>query len=113
MIRTLGITAPLLLLFVAATTWVAVDRSLRPVERIRRQADAISHSTLSGRLSEPASAGELQKLTATLNEMLARLEAGARRQREFITDASQELRTPVAAMRAELEVALAHTDTAE
>lgn len=112
-IRALWVTAPLLVLFVAATTWVAVDRSLRPVEQIRRQADAISHSTLSGRLPQPASAGELHRLTATLNEMLGRLEAGARRQREFIADASHELRTPLAAMRAELEVALAHADTAQ
>jgi signal transduction histidine kinase len=112
-IRALLVTAPLLLLFVAATTWLAVDRSLRPVEQIRRQADAISHSTLSDRLPEPASADELHRLTATLNEMLGRLEAGARRQREFIADASHELRTPLAAMRAELEVALAHADTAQ
>ena len=112
-IRALLFGAPLLLLFVAATTWVAVDRSLRPVEHIRRQADAISHSTLSDRLPEPVFAGELGGLTATLNEMLGRLEAGARRQREFITDASHELRTPLAAMRAELEVALAHADTAQ
>jgi signal transduction histidine kinase len=106
-IRALSVGAPLLVVFVAATTWIAVDRSLRPVEQIRRQADAISHSTLSGRLPQPASAAELHGLTATLNEMLGRLEAGARRQREFITDASHELRTPLAAMRADLEVALA------
>lgn len=112
-IRALRLTAPLLVLFVGATTWFAVDRSLRPVERIRRRADAISHSTLSDRLPEPTSAGELHGLTATLNEMLGRLEAGARRQREFITDASHELRTPLAAMRAELEVALVHADTAQ
>lgn len=112
-IRALSITAPLLLLFVAATTWFSVSRSLRPVEQIRRQADAISHATLSGRLPEPASASELHRLTATLNEMLGRLEAGAQRQREFIADASHELRTPLAAMRGELEVALKHADSAE
>jgi signal transduction histidine kinase len=98
---------------VATTTWIAVSRSLRPVEQIRRQADAISHSTLSGRLPEPTSASELHRLTATLNEMLGRLEAGARRQREFIADASHELRTPLAAIRAELEIALTHTDRAQ
>lgn len=111
--RALWMTAPLLLLFVAATAWAAVDRSLRPVERIRRQADAISHSTLSGRLPEPDAAQELSGLTGTLNEMLERLETGARRQREFIADASHELRTPLAAIRSELEVALAHPDTTQ
>jgi signal transduction histidine kinase len=112
-IRALLVATPLLVVFVAATTWVAVDRSLRPVEQIRRQADAISHSTLSGRLPEPAAAAELYRLTATLNEMLDRLEVGARRQHEFIADASHELRTPLAAMRAELELALAHAYSAQ
>jgi signal transduction histidine kinase len=111
--RALSVTAPLLVLVVAATTWVAVDRALRPVEQIRQQAEAITHSTLHDRLPEPTSAGEMHRLTATLNEMLERLEAGARRQREFITDASHELRTPLAAMRAELEIALAHANGAQ
>jgi signal transduction histidine kinase len=111
-IRALSVTAPLLVLVVAATTWVAVDRALRPVDQIRQEAEAITHSTLDDRLPEPTSAEELHRLTATLNEMLERLEAGARRQREFITDASHELRTPLAAMRAELEIVLTHTDGA-
>lgn len=77
------------------------------------KADTISHSNLSDRLPEAALSDELGRLTTTLNEMLERLEAGARRQREFIADASHELGTPLAAIRAELEIALAHPEKAD
>lgn len=107
------VAAPLLTLFVGALTWFAVDRSLRPVEAIRRRAEAISHSTLDDRLPAPGTRDEVARLTATLNEMLDRIDEGARRQREFVADASHELRTPLAAMRADLEVALARPDGAD
>jgi signal transduction histidine kinase len=100
------VVAPLLTLFVGALTWFAVGRALRPVEAIRRRADVISHSTLAERLPEPGTRDEVARLTGTLNEMLDRLDDGARRQREFVADASHELRTPLAAMRADVEVAL-------
>ncbi|TDV37758.1 signal transduction histidine kinase [Actinophytocola oryzae] len=100
------VLAPLLTAFVGALTWFAVGRALRPVEVIRRRAEVISHSTLDERLPEPVTHDEVARLTGTLNEMLGRLDEGARRQREFVADASHELRTPLAAMRAELEVAL-------
>lgn len=112
-VNALSLAAPLLLLFVAGLTWVATGRALRPVEQIRDQADTISHSNLSDRLPEAALSDELGRLTTTLNEMLERLEAGARRQREFIADASHELGTPLAAIRAELEIALAHPEKAD
>lgn len=112
-INALSLAAPLLLLFVAGLTWVVSGRALQPVEQIRDQADTISHSNLTDRLPEAASSDEVGRLTTTLNEMLERLEAGARRQREFITDASHELATPLAAIRAELEIALAHPERAD
>jgi len=112
-IRALLVSAPLLLFFVAGLTWVVTGRALRPVEQIRDQADTISHSNLGDRLPEAASRDELGRLTTTLNEMLERLEAGAWRQREFISDASHELATPLAAIRAELEIALAHPERAD
>ncbi|GAB3430395.1 HAMP domain-containing sensor histidine kinase [Actinophytocola sediminis] len=102
--------APLLVVFVGALTWFAVHRALRPIEAVRRHADAISHSSLDDRLPPPSTRDEVARLTSTLNEMLDRIGEGARRQREFVADASHELRTPLAAMRADLEVALAHPD---
>ncbi|PRX98083.1 sensor histidine kinase [Allonocardiopsis opalescens] len=107
-VNALMVAAPLLTLFVAVLAWFAVDRSLRPIEAVRRRAEAISHANLGERLPQAATGDEVERLTATLNAMLDRLDAGARRQREFVSDASHELRTPLAAMRAEIEVARAH-----
>lgn len=107
-VTSLLVATPLLTVLVALLTWFAVDRALRPVEAIRRRAEVISHSTLAERLPATRSGDEVERLTDTLNEMLDRLDRGARRQREFVSDASHELRTPLAAMRADLEVSLAH-----
>lgn len=107
-VRALWVGTPLLTAFVGLLTWFAVDRALRPIEAIRKRAEAISHSTLGERLPRPRTGDEVERLTATLNAMLDRLDEGARRQREFVSDASHELRTPLAAIRAELEVSLAH-----
>ena len=107
-VRSLLIGTPLLTVFVALLTWFAVDRALRPIEAIRRRAEAISHSTLAERLPPPKTGDEVERLTNTLNAMLDRIDQGARRQREFVSDASHELRTPLAAMRADIEVSLTH-----
>ncbi|WP_157892130.1 MULTISPECIES: sensor histidine kinase [Frankia] len=111
--RSLELAAPLLTLVVGLLTWFAVDRSLRPIEALRVRTEAISHSTLGERLPEPTTGDEVERLARTLNEMLDRLDAGARVQREFLSDASHELRTPLAAMRAELEVSLTHRGAAD
>ncbi|WP_157468784.1 cell wall metabolism sensor histidine kinase WalK [Frankia sp. QA3] len=111
--RALLVATPLLTVLVGALTWFAVDRALRPIESVRRRAEAISHSTLGERLPHARTGDEVERLTATLNAMLDRLDAGARRQRQFVSDASHELRTPLAAMRAELEISLAHRGDAE
>ncbi|MFE9765993.1 sensor histidine kinase [Streptomyces sp. NPDC005808] len=107
-VRALWIGTPVLTAFVGLLTWFTVDRALRPVEAIRKRAEAISHSTLGERLPRPRTGDEVERLTTTLNAMLDRIDEGARRQREFVSDASHELRTPLAAIRAELEVSLAH-----
>jgi two-component system, OmpR family, sensor kinase len=78
---------------------------LRPVERMRRRAAEISTATPGGRLPLPKARDEIHRLGETLNEMLARLEAGMARERRFVADASHELRTPLALLRAELELA--------
>ncbi|MFI6024474.1 sensor histidine kinase [Amycolatopsis magusensis] len=112
-VNSLLVAAPVLTVFVGWLTWFAVDRALRPIEAVRRRAEAISHSTLDERLPEQDTGDEVGRLTRTLNRMLDRIASGARRQREFVSDASHELRTPLAAMRAELEVSLAHRGNAD
>ncbi|MGQ0825543.1 MAG: sensor histidine kinase [Actinomycetota bacterium] len=99
---------PLLVLLVAGTTWVLVGRALAPVESIRREVDAISASQLHRRVPEPRGSDEIARLAATMNRMLDRLEASTARQRRFVSDASHELRSPVAVIRQYAEVALAH-----
>jgi signal transduction histidine kinase len=108
--RDLAVGVPLLVLLVAAGTWLIVGRTLRPVEEIRRQVASITDEDLGRRVPVPASGDEVSRLAATMNQMLKRLQESSRRQREFVADASHELQSPVTALRTQLEVALAHDD---
>jgi signal transduction histidine kinase len=106
----LFVGAPLLLLLVGAVTWGVVGRSLRPVESIRSEVEAISTEELHRRVPRPGGTDEIARLAETMNEMLRRLEEGQARQRRFVSDASHELRSPVASIRQHAEVALAHPE---
>lgn len=97
---------PLLLLVVAAVTWRAVGHALRPVERIRRSAAEIGGKGIGDRVPVPAARDEIARLAVTMNQMLARLQDAATRQRQFVGDASHELRSPLAALQAQVDVAL-------
>ena len=108
----LVIGMPALLALACMTIWVVVGRALRPVKRIRRAAGAITHADLSRRVPEPGTNDEIGHLARTMNDMLARLEDSAARQRRFVADASHELRTPLTAIRASLEVGLTHPEGA-
>ncbi len=107
-IRASLIGGPLLIVLVGAVTWKATGRSLRPIERIRTEVEDLSSQTLDRRVPVPNSGDEVARLAETMNGMLARLEAASDRQREFVSDASHELRNPVASIRNALEVSLAH-----
>jgi signal transduction histidine kinase len=108
----LVIGVPGLLILACATIWLVVGRALRPVERIRRAAGAITHADLSRRVPEPGTDDEIGRLAHTMNDMLTRLANSAARERRFVADASHELRTPLTAIRASLEVGLAHPESA-
>ncbi|XVQ10791.1 sensor histidine kinase [Spirillospora sp. CA-255316] len=95
---------------VAWITWRFVGRTLRPVEEIRTQLAEISASDLSRRVPEPPGEDEIAQLARTANATLDRLERAVARQRQFASDASHELRTPIAGLRANLEDASMHPD---
>jgi len=102
---TLAITGLALTLLAGAATWVVVRRALRPVDSMRAEVADITVSGLDRRVSQPTTDDEIRLLADTLNDMLVRLESGTRAQRDFVSAASHELRTPIAVIRNVLEVA--------
>jgi len=91
-----------------ALVWFVVGRALRPVEAMRATVDRIDDHDLRARVALPGTGDELDRLATTLNDLLARLDGAVARERQFVADASHDLRTPIAAVRATLE-----TETAD
>jgi len=106
-IRTeLAVAFPLVLLVATAAAYLLATAALRPVERMRARAAAITADTPGPRLPVPPGRDEISRLGATLNDMLDRLHTALTRERDFVADASHELRTPLALLKTELELAL-------
>ncbi|GAA1296623.1 hypothetical protein Psi02_13060 [Planotetraspora silvatica] len=106
-----------LLALASLATWKVTGRTLRPVEDIRAELAGINANSLSSRVPEPSGDDEITRLAQTVNNTLRRLERSQERteraleqQRRFASDASHELRTPIAGVRAQLEEALLHPD---
>ena len=97
---------PLFLLALAAVAWRVIGQALRPVEELRHGAERIGGGTdTDRRLPVPPTRDEIAALATTLNRMLSRLADAQAQQRAFVADAAHELRSPLASMRTQLEVA--------
>ncbi|MDZ7290331.1 MAG: ATP-binding protein [candidate division KSB1 bacterium] len=103
--KTLMWIAPLAMLLAFAGGWLMAKLALRPVVAAAQAAESISLANLKERLPAYSGKDEFGVLVATLNRMIARLEAGVRRLQQFTQDAAHELRTPLAVMRADTELA--------
>ncbi|MGI9822855.1 sensor histidine kinase [Agromyces sp. Marseille-Q5079] len=106
----LAVSVPLVVLLVAGITWVVMGRALRPVARITAEVEDITADRLDRRVPVPASGDEIAALAETMNAMLGRLDASASAQRRFVSDASHELRSPLATIRQHAELAQAHPE---
>jgi heavy metal sensor kinase len=108
---TVLLLSPLVLLLASASGYWLSRRALAPVDQITRAAQDINSKNLAKRLEVPPNGDELQRLSETLNGMLARLESSFNRITQFTADASHELRTPLALMRTTTEVSLRTSQT--
>lgn len=107
-----SVGGPVALALASVAGWLVAGVALRPVERMRRQAAAISVSGRDQRLTVPDAHDEISRLAETLNDMLARLDDASRAERRFLDNASHELRTPLTALKAELDLARARPRSA-
>lgn len=103
----LALGIPLITGLVGCGTWLSAARTLRPVDEIRRKLDEITATDLERRVPPPGRRDEVGRLAESVNATLDRLEQAVARQRAFVSDVSHELRSPLTALRMELELALA------
>lgn len=103
-VQVMALGGPVLLVIASLAAYTLAALALRPVERMRRRAEGIWTRGVRTRLPRTGARDELDRLAATLNESLDRVEDGLRREQGFVADASHELRTPLTVLRAQLEI---------
>jgi signal transduction histidine kinase len=108
--KALAIGTPLLFGLLALVTWLVTGYTLRPIAALRRGAAEVTQTGMPRDLPVPPARDEVRSLAVTLNDMLSRLADAQQRQRDLVSDTAHELRSPIASIRAQLEVALDHPD---
>lgn len=106
--RALLFGTPVLFIVFAGAIWLVTGSTLRPIGALRRGAAQVTGTSVPADLPVPEARDEVRLLAQTLNDMLSRLAAAQQRQRSLVSDTAHELRSPIASIRAQLEVALDH-----
>ena len=101
---------PVVFVLFTGAIWLAVGSTLRPIDLLRRGAARVTGAAVPSDLPVPEARDEVRSLALTLNDMLDRLAAAQQRQRALVSDTAHELRSPIASIRAQLEVALDHPE---
>jgi signal transduction histidine kinase len=101
---------PVVFVLFTGAIWLAVGSTLRPIDLLRRGAARVTGTAVPSDLPVPEARDEVRSLALTLNDMLDRLAVAQQRQRALVSDTAHELRSPIASIRAQLEVALDHPD---
>jgi signal transduction histidine kinase len=104
--RALVIFTPVLFIAFTGAIWLVTGSTLRPIGALRRGAAIVTATGLPSDLPVPEARDEVRLLALTLNDMLSQLAAAQQRQRALVSDTAHELRSPIASIRAQLEVAL-------
>jgi len=108
--RALFVGTPLLFGLLTLAIWLVTGYTLRPIAALRRGAAEVTGTGVPRALPVPPARDEVRSLAVTLNDMLSRLAEAQQRQRDLVSDTAHELRSPIASIRAQLEVALDHPD---
>ena len=111
--NTLLATFPLLLIALYWATALSAFKGIAPVKKLIDAADGIEETDTGARLPMPVNRDEIYQLALTINELLARIESGVQREKQFTADASHEIRTPLTAIRGTLEVLIRKKRTPE
>jgi signal transduction histidine kinase len=109
----LAISIPIAVSLLAAVVWWLMGRALAPVEAVRAEVSGMHGADLHSRVHVRNNDDEISRLALTMNALLDRVEQATNRQREFVADASHELRGPLTRVRSLLEVSIAHPTSAE
>ena len=112
-VRELIFILPSILIIIGLLTWLFTGLALRPVDQMRRRVDLIEEEEIHARVELPPGDDEIARLARTLNELLERIDAARLRQRSFVSDASHELRSPIASLLATVQVARAHPEAVD
>jgi signal transduction histidine kinase len=110
LVHIFDVVYPAVLVVVALATFWLAHRALAPVDQMIDEVAEITSSNLGRRVTEPAGDDEVARLARTMNAMLARLDQAIRREKQFIQDASHELKSPLSALRTTLEVGALHPE---